>query len=389
MKVSQIYQLMNSVTSELLGDEVIVNEDLSNVVELGQQFENAVGVDNFVKSLTDHIGKMIFVDRPYSGRAPSVFMDGWEFGSILEKVSTEMPEATENESWELQDGASYDPNIFYKPKVSAEFWNKRVTFEVPISITEKQVKSAFSSVTQLNAFVSMIYTSVDNAMTVKMDALIMRTINNFTAVTINAEYPGAAGLSAGSGVRCVNLLYLYNNKDGAPGANALTADQAIRDPGFIRFAALTMKNYAEYIRVMSTRFNVDGKQRHTPFDRLHWVTLSEFANAADVYLQSDTFHDEFTRLPAAETVPFWQGSGSGFKFADVSAIDVKASNGATIKTSGVLAVMFDTFALGVTNMDRRVTTNYNGKGEFYNQWHKMDAGYFNDTGENFVVFVVA
>ena len=51
--------------------------------------------------------------------------------------------------------------------------------------------------------------------------------------------------------------------------------------------------------------------------------------------------------------------------------------------------MFDRDALGVTNLDRRVTTNYNPKAEFYTNWYKMDAGYFNDTNENFVVFFVA
>lgn len=387
MQVNQIYELTNTIAKELLGETAVVNEDLSNLVELGQEFENSVGLDNYVRSLADHIGKVIFVDRVYTGRAPSVFMDGWEYGSILEKVSPKMPEAEENESWELTDGASYDPNIFYQPKVTAKFWNKRVTFEVPISITEKQVRSAFSSVVQMNAFVSMIYTAVNNALTVRLDALIMRTINNMTAETIFNAYNGGSLTGAGN-ARAVNLLYLYNNRAGASGT-ALTAAQAMADPGFIRFASLTMRNYADYLRVMSTAFNVGGQERHTPPDRLHWVALSSFINSADIYLQSDTFHDDYTRLPGAETVPFWQGSGESFAFDSVSSINVKTASNNTVSASGILAVMFDTFALGVTNMDRRVTSNYNAKAEFWNQWHKMDAGYFNDLNENFVVFFVA
>lgn len=389
MEVKQVYELTNTIAQELLGDSVVVAEDLSNVVEVGTAFANLTGgLDNYVKALNDHIGRMVFVNRVYSGRVPSVLMDGWEFGSILEKVSASLPQAQENESWELQDGVSYDPNIFYKPSVSVSFWNKRVTFEIPVSITEMQVKSAFSNATQLNAFVSMIYTAIANAMTLRLDSLIMRTINNMTAETLLDEYD-TGGYSAGSGVRAVNLLYLYNNR--TTPAGTLTAAQAVTDPEFIRFAAYTMRNYAEYMGVMSTRFNVGGAERFTPRDRLHWVALSSFISAADVYLQSDTFHDEYTRLPNAETVPFWQGSGEGFAFVDASKISVKpASNNAkTVTTSGVLAVMFDRDALGVTNMDRRVTTNYNPKAEFWNEWHKMDAGYFNDLNENFVVFFVA
>lgn len=391
MNVEQIYQLTNTIAQELLGTEAVVQEDLGNVVELGQQFENVAGLDNYVRSLNDHIGRMVFVDRVYTGRAPSVLMDGWEYGSIMEKVSADLPQAQENETWDLQGGQVYEQDTFYKPVVSVSFWNQRTTFEVPISITERQVKSAFSSVTQLNAFISMIYTAIANAMTVRMDGLIMRTINNMTAETIANEYMGGEGpiaLSSKSGIRAVNLLYLYNNRAGAPTTD-LTADEAITDPGFIRFASLTMRNYADYMSVMSTRFNVMGKERHTPADRLHWVALSAFINAADVYLQSDTFHEDYTRLPNAETVPFWQGSGTDFSFASAGAIDVKSASGNEVKASGILAVMFDTFALGVTNMDRRVTTHYNAKAEFWNEFHKYDAGYFNDLAENFVVFFVA
>ena len=178
MLVNQIYDIMNTVTSEVLGESVIVAEDLSNIVDVGTAIFNASAIDNYVRSLVNHIGKVIFVNRPYSGNVPSVLMDGWEYGSILEKINTELPQASENESWELTDGASYDPNIFYKPTVEAKFFNKRVTFEIPMSFTERQVKESFSNAEQLNGFLSMLYNAIDKSMTVKVDALVMRTINN-------------------------------------------------------------------------------------------------------------------------------------------------------------------------------------------------------------------
>lgn len=388
MTVTQVYELTNTIAKELLGESAIVNEDLSNIVEIGNQFESTVGLDNYVRSLNDHIGRMVFVNRVYSGRVPSVLMDGWEYGSILEKVSPTLPEAQENESWELVDGASYDPNIFYKPSVSVKFWNKRVTFEIPISITERQVKSAFSDVVQLNAFISMLYTAVANAMTIRLDSLVMRTINNFIGETLYAEYPSGS-YSSKSGIRAVNLLYLYNNRTGSASSSPLTVSEAMTTPEFIRFASNVMKNYVDYISVMSTVFNIGGQERFTPSDRLHWVGLSAFINAADTYLQSDTFHDEYTRLPKAETVPYWQGSGVDFTFTNVSKIDVTTASNHSVSAGGILSVMFDRDALGVTNMDRRVTSNYNPKAEFWNQYHKMDAGYFNDLNENFVVFFIA
>lgn len=386
MQVSQIYEIMNTVTQEVLGETTVVNEDLSNVVDLGKSFENAAALDNYVKALNNVIGKMIFVNRVYKGRAPSVLMDGWEFGSILEKISAELPEATENETWELNDGASYDPNIFYKPSISVKCYNQRTTFEIPISITQKQVKESFNSAVQLNAFISMIYTAIENSMTLKLDKLIMMTITNFIGETVKNAYESTVYTGAGDS-RAVNLLALYNASIAADAS--ITAAEALKDANFLKFASETIMNYVDRIQTYSTLFNIGGKARFTPKDLLHVVLLSEFKHASDVYLQSGTFNEQFTALPEAEFVPYWQGSGTSYGFDNTSKVNVKTSGNNTVSISGVLGVMFDRDALGVSNFEQRVTTQYNPKGDFYNEWHKFEAGYFNDQNENFVVFFVA
>ena len=396
MEVKQIYNLINSVSGEVLGRTDIVADDLTGIVDLGKEVFNQNVVDNYVKSLVNHIGKVIFVNRPYVGKVPSVLMDAWEFGSVLEKISADVPEAEVNDTWDLTDGKSYDQDVFHKPTVTAKFFNSKVTFEVPVSITERQVKESFSNAAQLNGFISMIYAAVEKSMTIKADALIMRTINNMIAETVLADSvafgAAAAGdmteadLSIASTVRCVNLLKLYNDKTGA--STKLTAAKAITDPDFIRFASYVMGTYADRLQSISTVFNVGGKERFTPKDMLHVVLLSDFAKAAQTYLYSDTFNRGDVLLPQAETVPFWQGSGQNYEFASTGKINIKESGGKAVEISGVLGVMFDRDALGVCNLDRRVTTNYNAKAEFFNNYYKFDAGYFNDTNENFVVFFI-
>ena len=386
MKVEQIYNLMNTITQENLGDSIIVAEDLSNVVDLGVAFENSVGLDNFVRSLVDHVGRMVFVDRVYGGRAPSVLVDGWEYGAILEKISVALPEAQENETWDLQDGQSYDPNVFKKPNVTAKFFNDRITFDIQLSITTKQVKSAFDNVTQLNSFVSMLYTSVNNSATVKTDALVMRAINNMIGETLYAEMPSGTYTGV-SGVRAVNLLKLYN--DTVAQADALTVDEFMQSPDAIRHSILVFKNYIDRIKVMSTLFNMGGQPRFTPDDRLHIVMLSEFANAADVFLQSDTFNEQYTALPRAERTVYWQGSGVDYDFDSTSAVKIQTSAGHTIDATGIIAVMFDRDALGVANVDRYVTSSYNAKADFTNNFYHYTQGMWNDGNENFIVFYVA
>lgn len=389
MTVEQIYQIMNSVTSEMLGDSALVKEDLSNIVELGQQFESVVGLDNYVRRLPDHVGRVIFVNRTYSGRAPRVLMDGWEYGSILEKIAARIPEAVENEDWTLQDGASYDPNVFHSPDVFGAFWNKRTTFEIDMSITEDQVKSSFSSVTQLNGFLSMILNAIETSLTVKLDALIMRTINNMIGETLYAEVPGGT-YTGRSGAKAVNLLYLYNKAMyGDTSGSYITADAALHTPEFIRFASYVMANYVDRLKVASNLFNIGGETRFTSGEDLHVVMLSEFKNAAAAYLQSDTFHNEYTALPDAESVVYWQGSGTGYSFSDTGKVYITTASGHDVTATGVLAVMFDRDALGVCNQERKVNTHYNEKATFWNYFYKQFAGYFNDTNENFVVFYIA
>ena len=379
MKVTQLKEIVNSATSEVLGKTDVVNDDLSNLVDVGNEIFNTDNIDNYVKKLIDRIGQVIFVNRLYAGGVPSVLMDSWEYGSVVEKISADMPEADENDSWNLQDGQTYSQDTFYQPKVSAKFFNSKVTFDVKLSFTTEQVKESFSNVNELNGFISMLETGVKNSMTVKLDGLIMRTINNMTGQILNSA----------NGLQKVNLLTEYNAVSG----QTLTANKALMDKDFLKFASLTIKKYQARITKMSTLFNAGGKARFTTTDNLHTVLLSDFADSAEVYLMSDTYHNDTVSLPNHETVPYWQGSGKSYAFNDISKIDVKIDAGnktaKQVTQTGILGVMFDTNALGVSNLNQRTTTSYNARAEFYTNYYKMDAGYFNDLNENFVVFYIA
>ncbi|MEF4813638.1 hypothetical protein U9725_23420 [Escherichia coli] len=402
MKVTQLYTLINNVTKEILGETAVVNEDLSNVVDIGKSIFDQTSVDNYVKKLVNHIGKVIFVDRVYAGGVPSVLMDSWEFGSVLQKVSMSLPEATENESWKLVDGQEYKQDVFTAPKIEAKFYNSKVTFEIPMSFTELQVKESFSSREQLNGFVSMITTSVENSMTVKLDALIMRAINNMTGETLVA---GIGSGTAGSktldftqtSATAVNLLKLYN--DQAATADKVTVANALTNYNFIKFATYTMGIYADRMSKISKLFNVGGKERFTPADMRRCVLLSDFSKAAVTFLQADIQSPEMVALPQHDAVPYWQGSGTDYALSSTGIIDIKTASGEIVKVpaegtasgntnAAILGVMFDRDAVGVANLDRRTTTAYNAKAEFYNNWYKMDAGYYNDLNENFVVFFI-
>lgn len=378
MKVTQIHEIMNTVTSEVLGKENVVAEDLSNIVDIGKEIIDSDKVDNYVNKLVHHIGKVEFTNQKYSGNAKSVLMDSWEYGSILQRINAELPTAYENETWNLVNGKSYDPNVFYQPKVTSQFFDNKVTFEIPISFAEKQVKDSFSNKNQLNGFLSMLTNQVDTSMTIKLDSLIMRTINNYIGNVLDKNNSNTS----------VNLLKMYNEKSG----KKLTVKDCLTDSGFLRYANFVINTYVDRISRISTLFNIGGKERFTNKENKNLILLTDFVKSTDVFLQADIEHNELTGVKNFDTVPYWQGSGNNFTFDEISSINVKVNNvtksGKEVKKSGIIGVLFDRYSLGVTNLDKRVTTNYNPKAEFYTNFYKSDSGYFNDFNQNFIVFYV-
>lgn len=393
MDVTQVATLVNSVNNEMIGASALLKEDLSNVIDVGKAVFDSTSYDEYVAALVDHIGKVIFVDRKYAGELASLYRDNWEYGAVMEKIYvTDMPVAVENDSWKLTNGTSYDPNVFTQPSVAAKFYNKKTTFEVDLSIADIQVRSAFDSATQLNAFISMLMNSVDTAINIRLEGLAERVVNTLIANTV---YDDISDLDpAKTGVKAINLLKLYNDQFDPNGNDPLTVDEALYTPEFIRFASLTMAKTLDRIRKPSTLFNCGGLLRHTPKDMQHFILLSDFKRAADVYLQSDTFNEEYTALPLADSVPYWQGSGTDYSFDNISKVhlDIVDPSDDTktveVEWGGVLGVVFDHWAGGITNDKRRVTSNYNAKAEFTNMFYKQDANYFVDLNENCVVFFI-
>lgn len=389
MKVEQVAEFVNIAGKEVLGEENLVTEDLSNIADTGDKvLSSDENVENFTKVVYDRIGRTVFVDRPMESTAPNILFDSWEYGSILQKISAKLPDAEENSTWQLEDGQEYSQDIFTKPLVVQKFYNNKRTFEVPQSVATLQLKSAFTDAVSMNAFLSMLDGVVRKSLTIKNDALITRTINNFIALTLH-DY-NANGTYTGLGnTRAINLLARYNANKAT--AQKLTVQTALESPDFWRFASLEISLWIDRLGKASTLFNIGGEVRMTPRNLLKIALLSNFSRAAEIYLESDTFHNNLVELPKENVsyVPYWQGSGTDYSFSDVSSINVVDSEGNTVTASGIIGVMWDRDALGISNFRQWTTSHFNARAEFTNLWHKADTGNFNDLNENFVVFYMA
>lgn len=397
MKVTQVAALLNDTVKEDLGLEAIINEDLSNVVDFGHEVFDVseANKDSFCRSLISRIGRTIFVNRAYDGNTMALYRDSFEYGAVLQKITlNSIPESEDNESWKLEDMTSYDPYVFRKPDVSEKFFDLHEAFEVPLSITDEQIKSAFLDASALNAFVSMLWDGVDKSMSLKLESLATRTVTSFITKTINASFPTVsnnnyAGMTS---VKAINLLYEYNTQFGLTGSDALTKDNCLFSAEFIKFATQRIDLTLARLTKLSTLFNIGAKPRFTPKSKQHVIMLSNFKSASDIYLNSGVYNKELTALPNATEVPYWQGSGTSYALSSVGNVHNEIKVGDTTKeisVSYVLAVAFDHDACGVYQERRNTTSAYNAKAEFTNYFAKYMCGTFADENENFVVFYVA
>lgn len=379
----QVAEFVNVAVQQVLGESALVKEDLTNVTDVGEQLTNAQGWVSYIEALVNHIGKVIFVARNYEGILPKLQRKDWEYGSILEKISTDLPEANDTDFMNPTNGAVYTQDKFTKAVVRAKFFNGRLILEVTCpSITEDQLKQSFSNATQLNSFVSMLFTACENAMQIKIEALTLALIRAQIIDTIHADY-GSNALSSMSGVKAVNLLKLYNDEF----SGSLTIDTCMHNPDFLRFAGEKMRLYISRMAKMSTLFNIEGRERFTKRDLLHVILWSDFVSATTTYLQSSTFHDEMLALPYYEEVPYWQGTGLSYEEAG----KLKGMIGDYEIDGGlkILGTFSDRDALVIANLERWTPSHYNNRMHFWNYWFQLMVGLLRDNAENFVVFFVA
>lgn len=377
MQTTQIYEFLSTVYTEVTGQESIVAEDLTNIVDVGNAMLSTEYREKYVNSLLNRIGRMVFVDRPYDGIAPKLIREAWEWGSIMSKSRTKDFEPTNNPTWNLTAGQSVDQYVYNPPTVQTTLYNEMITWEIDCSFVQRQLKQSFSSASEMDRFLAMIRSQINNNQNQNIDNLTMRTINAFIGRRIN------------KGIAVVDLLAKYNSSFGT----SLTAQQAITNKDFLRHVAYLILLYKDRLKAKTSVFseNAEGYTTFTPAEYCHLVLLSDLAKGLDIYLQSETFHNSFTEIGSYDTVPFFQGSGTAFDLADTTHINITLPGitpAVTVNRNYVVGVMFDRDAMGIINEDRRVEVAYNARGEYWNNFFKVDTRLFNDPAENGIVFTI-
>lgn len=371
MAAKQIYDIVNSVNKQTMGLTDLTVVDEQGLISLGQTVLTTNGLaDTWLNSLAQRIGRTIISFREYKSKYSDMVLDSLQWGNIVQKIKVSMPEATEDESYNLVDGQSVDMYKVANPKVKQAFFTSETPYQFFVTVKRTQLQEAFTSETSMNGFISAIYGEVQNAIEVSLESLARNCINNFIA-----ECRGTK--------RVINLLALYNDETG----KSLTVKSCKHDKEFLAFCVSRIKLYSKYMENMSTLYNDGTQTRHTPKALQHLRVLEDFESRLETVVQYQAFKDGYVKLENYHTTSFWQSAKSP------SHINVKkASDGTSVifDPQEIVAILYDRDALGLYKKDSwNSTTPFNSAGGYYNTYYHHKELYFNDLSENFIVFLLA
>lgn len=373
-KVSQIYDLVNQTAKESMGEQAITVKDVSSLIALGDSvLASNTDTENFLNTLVDRIARTVFSVRQYESDSEGMVRHPFEFGCIVQKIYVDLPEAKKNDAWEIGKG-DYAPKFapVIKPTAKQKLFNGITTWEVDVTIPDFMFRTAFTNETSMATFIDAIFTAMDNMMTLALENNANLTRASFIARKIKGGKPCGA----------INLLHEYNTITNA----GLTVEGALMNAEFLAWASRSINLWVKRMSKMSVLFNEEGYKRHTPKDKLVVNLLQDFTSACDTFLGANTFHDELVKLPMYDSVAYWQGAGESFDFDDTSAINIKLDEQNTVSKKGIIGVIYDYEAMGVTLNERRSTSERNNHDEYTNYYNKANIGYFNDMSENGIVF---
>ena len=380
MRVNQIYSLINSINKQMWGENAITVTDLSGIISLGKQLEiSETDSDAFLGALVDRIGKTVIRTLDLELDFPQLFMDSFQFGAILQKITVNPFDAIENSDWNVgKNGFTPTFADVHKPSINVKYFKGATTWSYRVTIPSTTFFTAFTSTEAMNSFIDAIMSALTDSMVMSINNMSRLAVDNLIAEKIKAN----------NGV--INLLSLYNGESGT-----LTASEALRSKEFLRFASMTIRNYIDYMKEPSKLYNVGGMLRATSRDNMHCIMLTDFVSAMESYLYSDSFNYNFVELPLFNKVNHWQGSGQSVGFANNSSINIIPSSEegedtpTAVSQSGIVCVLADRQSVAVGVDKRRVSKFVNDIDDYVNTKTSATIQWFNDVSENAVIFTIA
>lgn len=368
MKTEQIFALVNETAEQALGKSAIKVLDTSTLVSLGNAvLSSSNNTEAFLNTLIQKVGRVIYSHRKYRNKLGDMMLNDFEYGAILQKIKARMPKAEADQSFNLEDGESVDHYAVNKPKVDQKLFVTRTPYQFHVTIQRTTLKEAFLSPEGIYNLIGIIIGEVRNAIEYSLENLGRDTISNYIAEA--------------DGNRVINLLTEYN---ALHDDSTLTANTALYDESFLRFAIGRIKKVIKKMSDLSVTYSGGDIERFTPEEDLRIKVLSDLETNLETVVQWAAFNDKYVKLNGFQELNYWQSEKTPMN------VQVKRASDGTEKTvANVVAIVHDRDALGMYKIEEDIlTTPVNAGGRYYNiYWHEQQL-WFNDLTENFAVFTL-
>lgn len=379
MTINQVYSLLNSMAKQMYGDIAITVNDLTGLIQLGELTMNSANdTDAFLGVLADRIGKVDIRTLDLKLDFPKLYRNSFEWGAAIEKINVQPVDAQSAESWNIgQQG--FTPTNFKidKPVVNVTFIKNAAAWEFDITIPDTALKTAFTSAEAFGAFIDGIMQAMSDSLTISINNMMHGALTAFVAEKVKNNNA------------VIHVLTDYNTMAGTTYTDIATARH---DKEFNRYVGLVLRDSIKYLSIPTTKYNVAGLIRATARNNLHVIINSAFMSSWEMYLESDTFHNELLKMPNYEEFVALQGTGTGVgdinsdTYIDVIPPSEKGQQTPTaVQQAGVIAILADRQSIGIGYDDRFTAVDRNNRNRYTNYTTGATIQAYIDTSENGII----
>lgn len=342
--------VLNALVAQSEGKEDISSVAVDDIASFGNTLLSSSedsSKDIVFKTLLDRIGRTITDMLAYENKFAYIFKDAFHYGVVLQTLHVDNFEAKTSGIYDGLDDGDVDEDLFKisLPTVHQKLFENQQPWEFQVTITDLQIKSAFTDETTLAAFINGIFTAMKNSIVKYLETSARAVYCDLIAHKMEAE--AADGVDT---IHAVNVLQQYYDETGIE----LTTDSWKFNADFLRWLTSTFTDYVGLFEEMSVIFNTDEYETFTPKDMLHFVINNKVADNIKRYMQSDVYNKELVELPAYREISSWQALGKRASLDKRLEVKVEYGTGLDKKEvdATVIAVMHDDRVLSMTLKDR-------------------------------------
>ena len=403
------HALMNAIMNEACGSSAFAVIDSSSFVSAGETVL-ATGVENTLNALSTVIGRTLMAVRPYKSRLNIINAINTDmYTNRLRKISFYSKDSLEtgNLNTDLKSKNLYNgyDNGSNSGASTASMWvqDKPVAVELNfggcstwqecLTTYKYQLKNAFRSEGEFNAFISGIMTQKVNDIEMRKESFNRMLILN----AIGATYQSTAA-------ECkVNLTSEFNTKFGTSYTSVQLRSTHLKE--FMQFFVSRIKQDMRKLTInsklyhMSLSKTVDGVTyntilRHTPIDKQRLMLYNPLFMEAESYVFPEIFNTKYLDIGKQyEGIDFWQSILTPEKVSVTPAIT--NSQGACVAGTKaeipyVVGLLYDVDALMIDyQLDDVSTTPEEARKHYRNTWWTFCRNAIYDPTENMILYYMA